>query len=131
MNLTTIERHIAETQRRFPEARGSFSGLLNNIAFATRLIASQVRRAGLVDVLVISGVNPAADLPGAKGMAAAIAKAKLVISTAPLADETSALARWICPEAHALESWNDGEPAPRLYTLTQPTVPPMRSARTL
>ena len=55
MNLTTIERHIAETQRRFPEARGSFSGLLNNIAFATRLIASQVRRAGLVDVLGETG----------------------------------------------------------------------------
>lgn len=55
MNLTTIERHIAETQRRFPEARGSFSGLLNNIAFATRLIASQVRKAGLVDVLGETG----------------------------------------------------------------------------
>lgn len=55
MNLTTIERHIAETQRRFPEARGSFSGLLNNIAFASRLIAAQVRRAGLVDVLGETG----------------------------------------------------------------------------
>lgn len=55
MNLTTIERHIAETQRRFPEARGSFSGLLNNIAFASRLIAAKVRRAGLVDVLGETG----------------------------------------------------------------------------
>lgn len=55
MNLTTIERHIAETQRRFPEARGSFSGLLNNIAFATRLISAQVRKAGLVDVLGETG----------------------------------------------------------------------------
>jgi len=55
MNLTTIERHIAETQRRFPEARGSFSGLLNNIAFASRFIASQVRKAGLVDVLGETG----------------------------------------------------------------------------
>ena len=55
MNLTTIERHIAETQRRFPEARGSFSGLLNNIAFAARLIAAQVRKAGLVDVLGETG----------------------------------------------------------------------------
>ena len=50
-----IERHIAETQRRFPEARGSFSGLLNNIAFASRFIASQVRKAGLVDVLGETG----------------------------------------------------------------------------
>lgn len=55
MNLTTIERHIAETQRRFPEARGSFTGLLNNIAFAARLITAQVRKAGLVDVLGETG----------------------------------------------------------------------------
>jgi fructose-1,6-bisphosphatase I len=54
-NVLTIERHIAETQRRFPEARGAFSALLNNISFAAKIISSHVRRAGLVDILGETG----------------------------------------------------------------------------
>ena len=55
MNLITIERHIAETQRRFPEARGNFSALMSNIAFAAKIISSAVNRAGLVDILGETG----------------------------------------------------------------------------
>jgi fructose-1,6-bisphosphatase I len=55
VNILTIERHIAETQRRFPEARGNFSALLNNIAFAAKIISSHVNRAGLVDILGDTG----------------------------------------------------------------------------
>ncbi len=55
MNILTIERHIAETQRRFPEARGNFSALMNNIAFAAKIISSHVNRAGLVNILGETG----------------------------------------------------------------------------
>jgi len=55
VNVITIERHIAEVQRRFPEARGNFSGLMNNIAFAAKIISASVNRAGLVDVLGETG----------------------------------------------------------------------------
>ena len=55
MNLITIERHIAETQRRFPEARGNFSALMNNIAFAAKIISAHVNRAGLADILGETG----------------------------------------------------------------------------
>lgn len=55
LNLITIERHIAETQRRFPEARGNFSGLMNNIALAAKMISAHVNRAGLVDILGETG----------------------------------------------------------------------------
>jgi fructose-1,6-bisphosphatase I len=55
VNLLTIERHIAEVQRRFPEARGNFSALMNNIAFAAKIISSAVNRAGLVDILGETG----------------------------------------------------------------------------
>ena len=55
MNVITIERHIAETQRRFPEARGNFSALMNNIAFAAKIISASVNRAGLVDILGETG----------------------------------------------------------------------------
>lgn len=54
-NPVTVERHIAEMQKRFPEARGAFSGLLNQIAVASKMIASHVKRAGLVDILGDTG----------------------------------------------------------------------------
>ena len=53
--LTTIERHIMETQRQFPEATGEFSALLYDIAFAGKVISREVNKAGLVDVLGYTG----------------------------------------------------------------------------
>lgn len=54
-NITTIERHIDQMQRRFPEARGAFSRLLNDIAFAAKMISGHVNRAGLADILGETG----------------------------------------------------------------------------
>ncbi|MFQ5825265.1 MAG: class 1 fructose-bisphosphatase [bacterium] len=53
--LVTIERHITETQRKFPQATGEFSALLNDIALAAKVIAREVNKAGLVDVLGFTG----------------------------------------------------------------------------
>lgn len=53
--LVTIERHITETQRKFPEATGEFSALLNDIALAAKIISREVNKAGLVDVLGFTG----------------------------------------------------------------------------
>lgn len=55
--IITIDRHIAETQRRFPDATGRFTGLLQHIALAAKIIASEVRRAGLGDILGSSGTS--------------------------------------------------------------------------
>ncbi len=55
--LVTIERHISETQRQFPQATGEFSALLNDIAFAAKIISREVNKAGLVDVLGFTGVT--------------------------------------------------------------------------
>lgn len=49
--LITIERHIAEEEQLHPEATGDYSGLLRDLTLALRLIARDVRRAGLNDVL--------------------------------------------------------------------------------
>ncbi len=84
---------------------------------------------GQVDVLVVSGANPAYDLP--RGLAAAMEQAKtLVVHSAGL-DETAAVAGFQLPSAHGLESWNDGEPEVGRFTLTQPTVPSLHGGRTL
>ncbi len=54
-NLITIERHILEQQRFFPEAHGELTDLLNDVAFAAKLVRREVVRAGLVDILGFTG----------------------------------------------------------------------------
>jgi fructose-1,6-bisphosphatase I len=54
-SVVTIERHIIEAERQFPEATGAFSSILHDIAFAAKMIAREVRRAGLADVLGYTG----------------------------------------------------------------------------
>lgn len=53
--VITIERHIIEAERQFPEATGAFSNILYDIAFAAKMIAKEVRRAGLNDILGYTG----------------------------------------------------------------------------
>lgn len=53
--LMTIERHIIEQQKQFPQATGEFSALLYDIAFAAKVISRDVRKAGLVDILGYTG----------------------------------------------------------------------------
>lgn len=54
-SLVTIERHIIEQQKEYPQATGEFSALLYDIAFAAKLIAREVNKAGLVDILGFTG----------------------------------------------------------------------------
>jgi fructose-1,6-bisphosphatase I len=54
-SVITIERHIIEAERQFPEATGAFSNIMYDVAFAAKMIAREVRRAGLADVLGYTG----------------------------------------------------------------------------
>src|ERR1019366_4640031 len=54
--IMTVQQHIFEEQRRlFPTASGDFSWLLSGITLAAKIIADQVRRAGLADILGAHG----------------------------------------------------------------------------
>jgi len=53
--IITIERHIIEQQRDYPEATGAFSNLLYDIALAAKIIARETTRAGLVEILGLVG----------------------------------------------------------------------------
>lgn len=53
--ILTIQQHILQEQRRFPGASGEFSWLLSGITLATKMIESQVRRAGLTNILGAHG----------------------------------------------------------------------------
>ncbi len=53
--VETLNRHIIEQERRYPEATGAFTALLTDIALAGKIISYYVNKAGLADVLGKAG----------------------------------------------------------------------------
>jgi len=53
--LITLNRHIIEEERRIPEATGQLSDLLGDIALACKVVSLEVNRAGLIDILGLTG----------------------------------------------------------------------------
>ncbi len=51
----TLERFIIEEQRTHPGARGEFSGLLSQITLAGKIISREVNKAGLAEILGLTG----------------------------------------------------------------------------
>ncbi|HEX8500481.1 MAG TPA: class 1 fructose-bisphosphatase [Pyrinomonadaceae bacterium] len=49
--ITTFQQHVLQEQKRFPGATTEFSWLVSGITLGTKMIESQVRRAGLAGVL--------------------------------------------------------------------------------
>ncbi len=48
---TTLTKFILEMQRSYPEAKGEFTSLINDVATAAKVVTREVRKAGLVDIL--------------------------------------------------------------------------------
>ncbi len=55
--ITTIQSHILEQQRQQGEASGTFSWMLSGITLATKMIAAEIRKAGLNDVYGAAGAT--------------------------------------------------------------------------
>ncbi len=54
--VITIERHIIDKQKLFaPGAKGRFTALMHNIGFAAKVVSREINRAGLVDILGVTG----------------------------------------------------------------------------
>jgi len=49
--ITTIERHIYDMQRQYPNASGVFTSLLYDIALAAKMISRETNRAGIADII--------------------------------------------------------------------------------
>ncbi len=86
-------------------------------------------RAGKVDVLIISGTNPAFTLPVSAGFAEALSKVNTIVSLNDRVDETSVLGDYVLPSTHWLESWGDAEPQVGVLSLQQPTILPLYENR--
>lgn len=79
-------------------------------------------KAGRVGAVMFLDANPVYNHPRGAEIAEALPKVALSVSFADRADETSSLAKYICPSSHYLESWGDAEPRIGFYSLTQPTI---------
>jgi len=53
--LITIESHFLEQQKHYPEINAEVTDLLNDVAFASKLVRREVVRAGLADILGMAG----------------------------------------------------------------------------
>jgi fructose-1,6-bisphosphatase I len=52
---TTVIEHLLTTQKKHPEATGSFTKLLSELIVAAKIISREVNKAGLVDILGYAG----------------------------------------------------------------------------
>jgi molybdopterin-containing oxidoreductase family iron-sulfur binding subunit len=93
----------------------------------TQLVADM--NSGNVDALLIHGVNPSYSYPKSDDFKAGLAKVGLTVSFADRLDETAVGVRYLAPDNHYLESWNDAEPKKGSYSLTQPTIQPLFDTR--
>jgi len=83
-------------------------------------------RAGAVDLLIVSGVNPVFDAPADLDFAAALNhEGTLRVHHGLYADETAELCQWHVPAAHELECWGDGRSPDGTVTLQQPIIEPL------
>ena len=84
---------------------------------------------GEVGALFVYRSNPAYDLPAA--LAEKLRNVPLLVSFSPRRDETATLARFVCPEPHYLESWNDAEAVDGVVSLYQPVLERLGDTRSL
>jgi molybdopterin-containing oxidoreductase family iron-sulfur binding subunit len=85
---------------------------------------------GKVTTLVMFGGNPVYTAPRDLDFGAALGRVDLSVHLSLFEDETSALATWHIPRAHALESWGDARAWDGTIGLTQPLIDPLYGGRT-
>lgn len=85
-------------------------------------------RDGLVDVLIMLGVNPVYDAPPNLSFASALERVSDSIHVGLHVDETARLSTWHVPAAHYLETWGDGRTWDGTWTPIQPLIAPLYEA---
>jgi len=75
-----------------------------------------------IGAVIFYNVNPAYTYSDTKQFADALKKVETSISFASSIDETALLCKYVAPDHHYLESWNDAEVKTGVYSLQQPTI---------
>jgi molybdopterin-containing oxidoreductase family iron-sulfur binding subunit len=84
---------------------------------------------GKVRGVIFYNVNPVYNHPNGASIASALQNVPLTISTSATKDETASLVKYIVPDHHFLESWDDAEPLPGQLSLIQPSITPLFNTR--
>lgn len=84
---------------------------------------------GKIEGVIFYNVNPAYDHPRGAVLAGALQDVPLTVSTSGTLDETASLVKYVAPDHHYLESWNDAEPVPGHMSLTQPAITQLFNTR--
>ena len=82
-----------------------------------------------VGALIMWDTNPAYSFSNGDAFKTALADVALTVSMSRYADETASACNYICPDHHALESWNDFNPKMSHYSIAQPTIRPLNDTR--
>jgi molybdopterin-containing oxidoreductase family iron-sulfur binding subunit len=88
-------------------------------------------RAGRVAALFVFQSNPVYDLPGGENLTKDLRRVPMLVSCAQRLDETAALAHYVCPIPHYLETWSDSEVVEGFVGLSQPVIGPLGETRPL
>jgi len=83
-----------------------------------------------VELLVILGGNPVYDAPADVPFKKALSQVKMRVRLGLYEDETSNLSHWHIPQAHPLESWDDGRASDGTLTIAQPLIEPLYDGKT-
>lgn len=86
-------------------------------------------KGGKVDGVIFYNCNPVYDHPMGAALAASLKVMALAVSTSYTPDETASSVAYMAPDHHYLESWNDFEPKPGHYSLSQPAITPLFKSR--
>jgi Fe-S-cluster-containing dehydrogenase component len=86
---------------------------------------------GRVAALFLYQSNPLYDLPGTENLAEDLRGVPLLVSCTERPDETAALAHYVCPVPHYLETWSDAEAVEGVIGLSQPAIRPFGTTRSL
>ncbi len=84
---------------------------------------------GKVNAVIFLNANPVYDHPMGDKLAAGLKKIELSIATSFKEEETGTLAKYMAPDHHYLEAWNDAEPKKSHFSLAQPTITPIFKSR--
>ena len=77
--------------------------------------------------VIFYGVNPVYTLANGDKFGKALKNISLTVSLAAYADETASLCKYVAPDHHALEAWNDFNPKMNHYAIAQPTIRPLHN----
>lgn len=85
----------------------------------------QDAKSGSIGAVVFYNCNPIYDYPLAAELEGGLKRIGTSISLSDREDETASLCKFICPDVHFLEAWNDSEPKKGHFSLAQPTITPL------